>query len=264
MGDKLGYLMGGRKFIFIAGAEGSGTTLLLRLLSSPPHCCSLGGNYLKVPEVQEARELATQFIENNNAAWDSSLSFAEHDGAVRLFGATLAQILRSQYFSGHTHFFFKRSFPFATPKGRFTPDLWDLEDLVPGAHYIAIYREPRAACFSGLRRGFDTDLRRLAVTCSAQLTSLAAQMRELDPRRRRVISYEHLCEDPVRVLGDLASFCGLAPESLRAAIDAERIEPTLNQRFLNALTPEMLTSLEHFFDGRRRGQWSDLQGMTEP
>jgi hypothetical protein len=262
--EELKWLMQGRRFFFIAGAEGSGTTLLLRLLSSPPHCCSLGGNFLKIPDVQEARELATQFIQNNNAAWDTSLSFAEHDAAVRQFGATLAEILRSPHFSGQTHFFFKRSFPFATPKGRFTPDLWDLENLLPGTRYIAIYREPRAACFSALRRGFDTDLRRLAVMCSAQLTALAAQMRALDGARRRVIAYQQLCEQPLQVLGDLARFCELSPESLGAAIDTERIERSLNQQFLKALSPAMLASLEGFFDARRRRQWSDLERMMEP
>jgi hypothetical protein len=263
MGE-LSSLLEGRRFIFIAGAEGSGTTLLLRLLSSPPGCCSLGGNYQKLPDAPEARELAAQLIQNNNAAWDTTLSFAEHDAAVRQFGATLAQILGSRHFVGQTHFFFKRSFPFATPKGRFTPDLWDLVNLVPGARFVAIYREPRAACFSGLRRGFDTDLRRLAVVCSAQLTWLAAQVRELDPARRRVISYERLCEDPVHVLGNLARFFELPPESLRAAIEAEKIDRSLNERFLTALSPEMLASLERFFDARRRRQWADLQRLQEP
>jgi hypothetical protein len=32
-------------FVFIAGAEGSGTTLLLRLFSAPARCASLGGNF---------------------------------------------------------------------------------------------------------------------------------------------------------------------------------------------------------------------------
>ena len=39
----------GRKFNFIAGAEGSGTTVLLRLLSAPAVASSLGGNYVKPP-----------------------------------------------------------------------------------------------------------------------------------------------------------------------------------------------------------------------
>ena len=39
-----------RKLIFIGGAEGSGTTVLLRLLSAPDGCVSLGGNFQKLPD----------------------------------------------------------------------------------------------------------------------------------------------------------------------------------------------------------------------
>jgi len=260
--NELRSLMQGRRFIYICGAEGSGTTLLLRLLTSPPHCSSLGGNYTKVPDAAGARDLAAEFVRANNAMWDPSFSFADHDRAVKGFAEVLARIMRSPCFAQQTHLFFKRSFPFGTEKGRFTPDLWDLHDVAPEVRFIAIHRDPRAACYSALRRNFDTDLRRLAVLASSNLTWLTAQLRQIDASRRRIVSYERLCENPMQTLAPLAEFCGLTPESLAPAVAAEKIDPSFNQRFQRELDPEMLRWLDQFFDARRRGQWEILEEAT--
>lgn len=260
MAEDLDSLLAGRTFTFIAGAEGSGTTLLLRLLSSPDTCCSLGGNYQKVPDSPAARDLATQFEQANRAAWNDTVSFAEHEQAIDAFAKSMARVLASREFDGQTHLFFKRSFPFGNKQsGRFTPDLWDLHDLLPRAKFIAIYRQPPAACYSALRRQFDNDLRRLAVACSWQLTWLAAQLRQLPPTQTRVVSYEALCESPEATLAPLADFCGIPAPSLRPAIEAERIDPSLNARYQRELDPRTLGWLKRFFDVRRRRQWSLLE-----
>ena len=57
-----------RKFAFVAGAEGSGTTMLLRLLSLPRRCGSLGGIFIKYPP--DARGLVGTFDASNRQLWD--------------------------------------------------------------------------------------------------------------------------------------------------------------------------------------------------
>ena len=265
MTDELDVLMRGRRFIYICGAEGSGTTMLTKIVSAPAQCSSLGGNWFKLPAFPDAVRLAQEFEQADRQLSDQSRTFAEHGQAVARYRASLLLILQSPCFAAQTHLFFKRSFPYANSPYPYpsTPDLCDTDDVVPNAHYIAIYREPRAACFSALRRGFDTNLRRLAISCSANLTWLAAQLHALDPSRTRVVSYEALCKEPARIISSLAQFCGLAPESLSDAAAVEKINPNTNQRFQSDLDPQTLSWLDRFFDARKRRQWALLEESAE-
>ena len=53
-----------RKFIFIVGASGSGTTMLTRILSEPKEVIGLGGNFDPFPKEQrKARALGRIFRE---------------------------------------------------------------------------------------------------------------------------------------------------------------------------------------------------------
>ena len=157
-------------FIFIAGAEGSGTTLLLRILSAPTACASLGGNYLKIPPTSGARHLVDEFRVGNAISWDGRLSESERSEGQRKWHAAWNKIVASDAFSGVQHFLFKRSFPFGVPHGQRSPVFRDITKLVDTAHFVVIYRDPRASTYSALRRGFDQDLRQLANICSEQLT----------------------------------------------------------------------------------------------
>src|SRR5436190_22985045 len=76
-----------RRFVFIVGAEGSGTTLLLRLLSRPECCASLGGNYLKLPDTPEAQQLAGELETAHRDLCDRKASFAECEDARRRWQA---------------------------------------------------------------------------------------------------------------------------------------------------------------------------------
>jgi hypothetical protein len=59
--------------IFCAGAEGSGTTLLLHLLAAPARCVTAwGAMHIKLPPGAGAIRLATAFRQSNQAVWDLS------------------------------------------------------------------------------------------------------------------------------------------------------------------------------------------------
>src|SRR5262249_423825 len=145
-----------KRFIFIGGAEGSGTTLLLRLLSSPNCCASLGGNYQKLPDFPVAKQLAAEFVAANNLVWDRRLSFEERETGRRKWRLAMDHILAAPAFAGTSHYLFKRSFPFRLPHGSYSPDLWDVLELWPDVRILVVYRDPRAATYSAFRRRFDS------------------------------------------------------------------------------------------------------------
>jgi hypothetical protein len=175
------------------------------------------------------------------------------------------QILGSPAFSGQTRLIFKRSFPFAQPRDQYTPDIWDILDLLADTRIVIIYRDPCAATFSALRRGFDSDLRRLAVTCSEQLTWLAGQVRAIGSELVRIISYRSLCEDPVATLAPLTEFCGIPFDPVRIAALKERMDVGTDSRYSRELQRPEVDWLEGFFDARRRRQWEILEsGFATP
>jgi hypothetical protein len=251
-----------KRFIFIAGVEGSGTTLLLRILSAPPVCASLGGNYQKLPDHPDARPLVAAFDAANRRLWNRTLSVADHEQAHHDWRETMRRIEASQAFAGQTRLVFKRSFPFSSqrsasePDFRHTPDLWDALDLLPTSRVVTIYRNPCAATYSALRRGFDSDLRRMAVVCAEQLTWLAGQVRAIQREHVHRVSYQRLCETPDAVLPSLAEFCGLPGDVLVPQDDG--LDADTNLRYRTELPRSDAAWLEAYFSPRRKAQWAIL------
>jgi hypothetical protein len=248
-----------RHFIFIAGAEGSGTTLMSRLLAAPQTCASLGGLYYKIPPSEEAQRLVEEFRSAGRLTWDRKISFAEHLNARENWKRAWQRILACEAFTGVTHFVFKRSFPFATPREQFVPYLWDIDDLIGQPLFVIMYRNPCAAVYSTLRRGFDTDLRRLAVLCSEQLTNISAQAQTIDESRLKVVSYKDLCMRPSETIEPLLGTCALDREQVLSAVARELPTPSVDDRYRRELGTNEVTCLEQFFDKRRRKQWNYLK-----
>jgi hypothetical protein len=248
-----------RNFVFIAGAEGSGTTVLLRLLSAPNCCAALGGNYRKLPDHPEANRLADNFVAANARVWNRKLSWEEHENGRADWRAAMSAILAAPGFAETSTYVFKRSFPFARPRDQFAPDLWDVIDFWPGARILVIFRDPRASTYSALRRQFDSDLRRLAVVCSEQLTWLAGQVRAIGPEQVLLISYAKLCEDPRAVLGPVADFCGLARDKFIEGAQRQEMDGAADLRWRRELSERESEWLDQFFDARRRRQWDLLE-----
>ena len=248
-----------KRFIFLGGAEGSGTTLLLRLLSAPTTCTSLGGNYFKIPEHPAAKPLTDAFNAAHADLSDRSLPLAEHLAARAAWHAATDAICASPAFSEHDVLVFKRSFPFGADGDLRTPDLWQAVDLIADTRIVVIYRDPCASSYSALRRGFDTDLRRLALRCAQQLTWLAGQLQAIGPGVARVVNYAGLCKSPEGILARLAAFCDLPATALQAAAVNERMAGDTDQLYATELPAAQRDWLEAFFDGRRRRQWETLR-----
>ena len=66
----------GHGLIFIIGASGSGTTMLTRILSSPPEIIGLGGNFDSIPkDNKKAVRLARIFKQATRKLWDRKAGF---------------------------------------------------------------------------------------------------------------------------------------------------------------------------------------------
>jgi hypothetical protein len=253
-----------KRLIFIAGVEGSGTTVLLRILSAPASCASLGGNFLRLPGHPEAKRLARAFAVANQSQWDRTNALQAHLQARSAMASRLRAIVQSGAFADRNCLLFKRSSPFGTPCDRFLPDLWDVLELMEDVRIVISYRDPCAAAYSALRR-FGGNLRQVAVATADNLTSLGAQAQAIGPERVHILSYRALCDRPDAVLGRLAQFCGLPLEALREAGSAVRLEPPGDdQRYRAELEVEETRWLDDFFDERRRRQWRVFEAAAAP
>lgn len=243
------------RFVFIVGAEGSGTTLLTRILSRPEGTVALGGNYTTVRKSEkEAWSLVEQFDKANTDLWDRQGNHERHRQARDELPRVVERLLRLDSYARVSHVIFKRSAPFFEGD-RWRPDLSDLLDLFEDLRMVAIYRDPRACTFSAFRRGFREGLRQCAVVSEEQLTYLAAQLGTLDEYLYRIIAYEELCSRPGPLLEELAGFCGLPAAGVLAAVEEENLKPAQNERWRRELDPSAQNFLEGFFDGRRVAQW---------
>lgn len=246
--------IGAKRFIFIGGAEGSGTTLLRRILAAPRCCASHGRDIAKLPDHPDALPLFQSFEQANQRLWDRHLSLAEHEQARQEFHRFASAMVGSPAFADCSHFIFKRSFPFGGGDTH-RPDLFDAIAMPGDCRIVLIYRDPRAATYSALRRGFDTDLRRLAQRCADHLTWLAGQVAAIGRERVLIISYRRLCLTPAAELARLAGFCAL-PLAVEAL--PELLQDETDTRYRRELSGSDLAWLDDFFGQRRIRQWSAL------
>jgi hypothetical protein len=247
------------RFVFLVGAQGSGTTLLIRMLSRPAAALALGGNYVTIPRNDpEAFSLVEQFDEANAALWDRKAGHERHAELRQQLRRIVDRLLGLPRYAGVSHVLYKRSAPFFGGD-RYRPDLADLVDAFADLRVIAIYRDPRAATCSALRRGYADNLRQCALISEEQLTYLAAQLATLDQERWRVVGYEALCAQPRPLLTELAAFCGLPAEDVLGALQDEPLTTTQNERWRAELDQAGRDYLDAFFDARRLEQWSLLR-----
>jgi hypothetical protein len=251
-----------KTLIFIGGAEGSGTTVLRRLLAAPECCASLGANFVQLPEHPEALSLFTAFVDASGRLWDRRSALVEHEDARREWREAAERIRFSPALSNRTHLVLKRSFPFGVPHGAGSPDLWDAVDLPFRTRIVVTYREPCATVYSAYRRGFDNDLRRLAVMCAEQLTWLSAQVRAIGPDLIRIVSYRSLCEAPDVTLKQLAAFCDIPFDPVIDAARREGMASDTDLRYGRELPQADVDWLERYFDARRRRQWHAVSPET--
>jgi hypothetical protein len=250
-----------RTILFLSGAEGSGTTMLARILSNAGQVMTISGKHHTITREadREAFKLLKRFNRMTKFLWDRRGTVENHLQAKKKMVEVIKDFAALERYQHITHFLLKRSAPFY--KGdRYRPDAADVLDLFPDVRMIMTYRDPRASTFSALRRGFAGNLREAAVVCEEQLTYISAQLATLSTAQYRVIPYEAFCASPEKFTPDLAAFCGFSTEALLKAIEQEQIDNTRNDLWQQSLTPGEMEFLDQFFNPRRIVQWKLLAG----
>lgn len=250
------------RFVFVVGVSGSGTTMTTRLLGAPTTSAALGGNHVRVPgDDPAALDVCRRFNDASARLWDRLSDAPTADDAGRQMRSLAAELLRLPACRDVRHLVYKRSFPFFSGD-RHRPDLRDVFALFADARLVVVYRDPRAATASSLRRGFGPNLRACAVVIEDQLTYVAAQLATLDPASYLLTGYEAFCADPAGGARRLARFCGMDEAELLRAAQAERVEAGRNDRWSVELSAADRRFLDGFFDAARCRQWSPLTAAS--
>lgn len=241
--------------IFIIGAEGSGTTMLKRILSHPKAVIGLKTNPAQIRKENETAHLLVQQIDKTiKQLWDRQASSQAYQQAKVDLPRFFDKLFGLDIYSQTSHIVFKKSTPFGL-KGKHRPDLSDLVDLFPKLRIVVIYRDPKAATYSALRRGFTDDIKQAARSCEEHLTYLSSQLQTLEPSMYHIINYEKFCAQPRQLLDRLAEFCQLSADELWQAVEQEKVSTEKNKRWQQELGPTDIAFLNQFFDARRLSQW---------
>lgn len=250
-----------RFFGLVIGPSGSGTTLLLRLLSHAPQAVSLGGNHFDWPVDEPWEPIHARLMTATERLWDRQADQAElveAQGQVHQVVSDLRALP-----SAVSHVFFKRSAPFLAGN-RYRPDLLDVAPVLGADRLILILRQPQASAVSAFRRGHQPDLRMCAAVCAEHLTLLSAQWSAWEGPRPLVVSYEGLIRQPDRWLPSLAAVCQMPLAWLQTATEALGLEADRLDAWRDTVAPHDRAMLEAFFSPRRCRQWAALESAATP
>ena len=226
------------RFIFIVGCSGSGTTMMLRILSTPGDVLTLGGNYRP-----QSDPLIKEFNELTRTMWDRQGDFKQHQDAKAKVRPMIDHLF--QNFPRKKFVLYKRSAPFGG-QARSAPDLYDVYDLFKDdLKIVVMVRNPIMCVLSTFRRRHSINLRAGAVTHEEQLSRLNTQLTTLPSDLYKIVRYEDYCKKPKREGRGIAQFCGLTEGcvltgNVRWKVKPNRLEipdtrevKQLNQHFTN-------------------------------
>ncbi|MDP3858307.1 MAG: hypothetical protein Q8Q73_11175 [Stagnimonas sp.] len=194
-----------KTFIFIAGVEGSGTTLLLRVLAKLQGSVALGGafhsKYYALP-----RWLM-------NRITDRLWAFPERPRKKAKYVALLQAIVSAV---PGRYVVYKRSYPFNDLS--YFPDVLDFEGFPVPTKVIVLKRALESNAKSILRRGFVKTIEEARIRTDQALSMLDEQTEKLDASKLLRLRYEDMI-DPAKkhmVLDQIAAFIGCESGELQA------------------------------------------------
>lgn len=236
-----------REFVFIAGTSGSGTTLLLRMLSSLPEIISLGGNHVDVGDSEVGRRFVERIDEASRIYWDSRSSFAEWQSARDSMQLTIEEARTTTEFPELETILFKRSCPFYREEFH-RPSFLDATNELGADKIIWIQRNLVDTTYSSFRREFCKNLRHTATTQVVCFQQLQSEFKAIDPNKRMFIAYEDLCQQPLEVAMRLTSFLGCDLSGLKHWINENPMK--LKRKILTEATEAQRRFVESFWNAR--------------
>lgn len=258
-----------RKLVFIVGVEGSGTTMMSRILGTTSDVEVVLGNYNSLREssaldLRELPETATAMgtvAASTKTVWDRNADFADVATAKQELIAATNILLSTEELGTTSHIVYKRSAPFFVGD-RHRPDLLDIAELFADVKILVMTRDPKSSTYSAYRREFVDNLRHGAIVCEEQLLLLSAKLEVLPEEQRLVVSYERFCSEPEYCLGRVAAFCHLDAGRLKSSLAQESIKPAQNRLWQENLSAGDQDFLSNFFNVARMQQFKRL-GLVE-
>ena len=210
-----------KNLIFIAGIEGSGTTLLDKLLSEPKNSISIThSDYLKL----EISRLKGKVAKNHNM---SLIQYYQYIFTAKKFNRLVNKIWQFPYISNHykknqilrhlgnlkiqesiNNIVIKRSFP-SGKEGIIFPNLDDLFSISKNIKIIHIKRSLKENASSILRRKFVSTIEDAITRVKKADRLIESQLIHVKKSEVLTVEYRNLIENKYYVLDKLEKFLGL-------------------------------------------------------
>ncbi len=208
-------------FLFIAGVEGSGTTLTLRLLERLEGYVCLGGNHI----TKGYEEAGSRINELTKALWQLPRLPPQKCREI------IAEINDIRV-DGVETIIYKRSYPFAS---QYMPDLSDIQEIGNSCRIVMLRRYFFDNVNSILRRGMENDVDSALNRISHGYKHLYCQSQAAHEKGfpLQLIDYDNLVNDQTRntELSRLAEFLGKDAGELQRFSSMVR-KPNRNERLL--------------------------------
>ena len=237
------------KLLFVVGVEGSGHYMFRSLMQeviAQPHFTIEG-------EWREVMAKYWNFYYRHQ--WEFSF-FSKKDSAwvKRSWKRAFEQCGER----GVTHIMEDMSFPYNHPRNTIRrPDLIDFVELLAGLadiKFLALYRNPVSATYSGLRRGFTKNVYEQAKIVEDNLTYINCQLSVIGRERFRVLPVDQFLLTPESYVERVAKWTEVDPKLLKQGVSNIR-QPYLIQN-IPRKTRRLLSA---FFSPRREEMWSALK-----
>ena len=193
-----------KPFVFIAGVEGSGTTMMMQLLGSLEHVCCLHGSHFSPGMEQQAKDIKALTAE----LWQYP---SIHDLKTR--NSLISRINAIRIPESVSHVVYKRSYPF-TDQNHY-PNLSDVREIGNGSVIVGMTRSFVDNVCSIIRRQFESDLTSATHRIAMAYEILTRQLLDSD-QIASVVNYSELADENHRdgVISNLEELLGLNPGSL--------------------------------------------------
>jgi hypothetical protein len=208
-----------KTFVFIAGIEGSGTTMFLEILSQPEFAAALGGLYW-TPGYKRQRRYIRRATED---IWNITLSREQRTVQKRR-----AYIQRIGIPRNITHVIFKRSFPFGDKKH--FPHLPDICDFASKVKIVVVTRPLQSCVASIMRRGFTSSIEEAAERIKQGSVHLRKGLESIGRDVYDVFSYHDFVSQPHLCLERLERFLEYPPGVLEPYVVSLVRQPTVESR----------------------------------
>lgn len=194
-----------KRFLFITGIEGSGTTMMLKILDALQGVAVLGGNY-HTPELSGQAAIINDATER---MWNSEVPVTDEQKET-----CLSKIRNISIPDKYSTVVYKRSFPFID-RVHF-PILEDIRRVSKDFKLLVMRRSLEANTRSILRRQFESDNGEAQERTRRAHSMLSDQLSAWDYGRWMEIAYEDIIDENRKgdILTEFAGFIEISPTLL--------------------------------------------------